>query len=68
MGESVEHVEEVRAQLEAGHQQLQSLAGNGCILGGGEGEGLMDRPSRLCRHNFKNNSFCVLFLVGKIMY
>ena len=36
VGQGVEHVEEVRAQLQTRHQQLQSLSGYGRILKEGE--------------------------------
>lgn len=37
VGESVEHVQEVGAELEASNKQLQRLSGNGSILHGGRG-------------------------------
>ena len=46
VGESVEHVQEVRAELEASHKQLQRLSGNGSILHRGEGEGGMGGGER----------------------
>lgn len=42
VGESVEHVQQVWAELETRHKQLQRFSGNGSILHGREG-GQVDR-------------------------